>query len=276
MSFSRRFRLSLLSILPLGSWAQSTAPQTFFVDASTVPGVSVSGRGGGQYPANIDMILGISRDEVTNAWLPFSITVSNNAPGGIVAVAVRWRVTDPSGNDSTYIMTRSLFEDDQIQIAPGTAVVAFPSALLSNHQNGIRNSLGGSGGSPSDLRNFRNASKIQVSLDGVVFASGIFVGPNTAHEYESLQADSAAGYDVASAVLEKRNSGVPLSDIVQWLQQTAAVRPKGASLLSRDWNTAATAREARMYLRIYRSRGESGLIAMAQQQMQRPHLPIHR
>ncbi len=267
-------RVWLLSILPFGAWAQVTSSQTFSVNPSAIAGVSVSGRGMGQYPPNVDIVLGSARNEATNFWLPFGIIVSNNTSQPIVGFAARWTATDSSGQESVTIMTRSLFQSPELQIAPGQSVVLLPFWLLANQHRGIRGSLD-LGYQPSDLRAFQNARSIRVTLDGVVFGSGQFVGPNEANEYGQLQADGIAGYNLASAVLAKWDARDSVSSIVAWLQQTAASRPTD-SVWSRDWTAAITARTAGIYLRAYNSGGGSRLYGVAQQQVQSPHITIYR
>ena len=174
-------------------------------------------------------------------------------------------------------MTRSLFQNLEYQIGPGKSVAVLPFWVLTSEQRGFRHNVNAEAYQPQELRAFQNASMIRVALDGVVFASGQFAGPNSAHEYEQLQAESTSGYALASSLLAKRDAGVPVSGIVEWLQQTASIRPAGAtSFGDRDWSTARTSQEAALYLGTYKRGGESRMYARAQQELERSHLKIYR
>jgi hypothetical protein len=267
--------LCILFMLPVSALAQPVNAQELVVEPFTAPNVLVAGRGNGRYPANIDAFLGTQRTAETNYWLPFAITVSNNADQEIVAFAARWTLTDSNGNETNKVMTRSLFQTPDSKVGPGKTVVLLPFWLLGGEPPGLRN-LNPADYQASELPGFQNARKVRIVLDGIVFASGQFIGPNTAGEYEQLLAESTAGLNLATTLIAKRDAGVPVSAIVEWLQQTAAKQPANGSLLSRDWNTARTARQAAIYLRTYRSGGEVRMYTMAQQELQRPHLRIYR
>lgn len=270
-------RTWVLSILPFGAFLHAASAQTFSVNVSTIPGVTVAGSGAAQYSQNVDAVLGATRNQGTNDWLPYGFVASNNTAQAIVAFAARWQIVDSSGAEGARILTRSLMESAGLAIAPGESVVILPAWLLAGHHAGIPNLVNSAmaAGEAGELKRFQGARAIHVTLDGVVFASGQFAGPNVDNELPYFQAEGAAGYNLASAILAKKDAGVSSSQIVDWLQQTAATQASG-TLQSRDWNTAVTAREAQLYLRLYRAGGESKVFAFAQQRFQGPHFAVHQ
>jgi len=187
--FALSLPLSLLQVLlPLIARAQPAQP-SFTAEPCTIPDVVLGQPAApGQYPPNIDSVLGPTRTPETDSWLPFAVTVSNNATHSIVAYAARWTIVDKSGAETDKVTIRSLLEDPSLQISPGTTVVLLPFWLLAGHQRGVRASLTAADYQPDDLHEFQTARSIRVVLDGVVFSSGEFAGPNTTHAYEQLQA----------------------------------------------------------------------------------------
>lgn len=266
----------MLPVLLFGSLLQVVTAQTFILDPSAIPGVTIAGRDSGQYPPIVDAVLGSARNQETNEWLPLRFVATNNSSLPIVGFAARWTITDFSDQHVERVLTRSLMESPKLPIAPGESVVLLPFWRLASHP-GIRGSLDAATTAlgSADLHQFENAQNVHATLDGVVFASGQFAGPNVANEFPYFQAEGMAGYSLASMILAKRDAGVASDAIVDWLRQEAAARA-GGSLLSRDWSTAATAREAGVYLRVYGSFGESRMFAFAQQRVQGPHFTVHQ
>ena len=265
----------LLSILLLGTFLPSVSAQTFAVDTSSIAGITVAGAGTAQYQAVADAVLGSARDPETDARRPFGFVVSNNTSQPIVGFAARWEITDSHGQQTERVMTRSLMESSQLAIAPGESVVIVPFLVLAGNHRGIPGSVNSimTGSDPAEFGSLQNARSIQATLDGVVFASGQFAGPNAANELPYFQAEGAAGYDLASAIIAKKEAGVAAATIVDWLQQAAATRATG-SLPYRDWTTAVKAREAGVYLRVCNSGGESKMFAFAEQRLQAPHFAV--
>ena len=94
----RRFVLSIpaFCLLAGGAGAQ-VAQQALTVEQTSIPNILIAGRGAGAFPPGIDAIDGSERTPETNYWLPYAITLSNNTSEGIVAMAVRWTLTDLNG-----------------------------------------------------------------------------------------------------------------------------------------------------------------------------------
>ncbi|HWB83298.1 MAG TPA: hypothetical protein VG675_04100 [Bryobacteraceae bacterium] len=274
--------LLVLSLLPFTAFAQ-TASLNLVVEPSTVPGVVTSGFGSQANQPDVDAIVGSITNQQIRDWLPFGITLSNNTSQPIVAVAARWQVTDATGKRSGQIMMSNgtIFDKPSaLMVSPGKSAVALPFLILQTPQPSTRSGVQLSASTNQKLLLFQTAQHIQVYLDGVLFASGQFIGPDTLKEYESFQADNAGQYNVASAILAKHNGGAGTSDIVAWLQQTAnpprgPIAGLGNSLFPRDMTARSTAQNAQRFLRLYKVRGESTLYATAQQVAQN-HVTVYR
>lgn len=260
------FSLGILVSLSFAACAQTIAAnQVFTVTDAAISGVTVVGRGAGKYPPSVDAILGTDRGQWTNDWLPFGIVVTNNTSEDVVAFAARWAITDSEGNATSSIDTRSLWEDSTSKVPQ----------VLAGHHPGFQDAVNFNY-QPTELARYRNARSIAVTLDGVVFGSGRFAGPDTANEFSELKAEGVAAYNLATALLAKRDAGVRIGDIVEWLRRTASAQVAGSSLQNRDWLTAITGNRARSFLRFYNAKGESWMYDMAQRQAQQPHLTVYR
>jgi hypothetical protein len=122
---------------------------------------------------------------------------------------------------------------------------------------------------PGHLTIFQNAQKVQVTLDGVVFASGQFVGPNSANEFEELVAETTVPAHVASTVLAMKASGEAIGTVVAWLEENG-------KLQSGDRNAQVTARTARGLLAAYKGGGEALLYEVAQGYAQGPGIKLYK
>jgi hypothetical protein len=124
------------------------------------------------------------------------------------------------------------------------------------------------------LQRFRAAQSVQVTLDGVVFASGQFVGPDTGKEYEQYVANLTVPAAIAAKVLAMKAVGETVVNVVAWLQ-TAETQPVN---LKDDgwWNASVGAHTARQLLRSYQHGGEVLLYEAAQGYPQAPIIRLYR
>ncbi|MBS1855287.1 MAG: hypothetical protein JST11_07975 [Acidobacteria bacterium] len=265
----------MLPLLGFAVWGQNAQTPRFAAKPSAIPGVVVEGPDDGAYADAIEANLGPERTAETNSWLPFAVIVTNNTSQGILAFAGRWILTDPRGGKTELVMTRALFQAPLSQVGPGQAVVFLPIRILAARNPGLGLPIGSADYQPDELHRFQSAQKIRFTLDGVVFTSGQFVGPDFVREYGQLRAESTAGYQLATALIARRDAGTPLPDILRWLQETAATRP-GGPFGTRNWDAAVTSREAASYLRRYQSGGEEVMYRLAQERLSLPHLTVYR
>jgi hypothetical protein len=249
--------------------------QTVTVQPSTIPGVEIVGPLSPGYAADIDQVLAPPRSPALNAWLPFGVVLRNTTQQNIVGVALRWSAT--LTNESTSSGTAmSLTEAPRHQIAPGEIAVALPGlgeVLVPGDASALPARLRlnappdeSTASDAADLASYRTARNIEIVLDGVVFASGQFMGPDTGNEYEKWLADTTAPEQVAARVLAMKASGEPIGNIVAWLEQTAK------SENSADPTADVSGTTAHRFLQTYQKQGEAALYQRAQSG---PGLAIH-
>jgi uncharacterized protein affecting Mg2+/Co2+ transport len=221
----------------------------------------VAGAPSADYFEQVDEVLGATRSPVLNAWLPYGVSLTNRAAQNIVAVAVRWLVTNSKGQAVVFSATSLMVDQPQQQMPPGKSIIAVPVAVLHTAPR----MLAGSG----HLGEFQSAQKVEVSLDGVVFASGQFAGPNSGKTYEEFVAETTVPAHVASTVLAMKEVGETIGTVVAWLESNS--KPRTASR-----NAQITARVAKALLADYKRGGEVLLYEKAQGFEKAPGIRLYR
>ena len=119
----------------------------------------------------------------------------------------------------------------------------------------------------AELQKFQAATSVEVTLDGILFASGQFVGPNETHGFEYLLA-CQSGRSVYSEALARNASGQSTADVVNWL---SAIAGEGKRLnvdpqtgVPTDSNTSGMATAARVLIEAYKVQGASLMYQFAQ------------
>ena len=235
--------------------------------------MTVAGAPAAEYFEAVDELLGAQRSAHLNAWLPYGMALTNRTSQNIMALAVRWVAINEKGQATPLLtVTPSMFDQPRQQVAPGKTVIVLPAALLGNGSLPRQFQLTPPQGfvaPPGDLALFQSAQKVEAMLDGVVFASGQFVGPNSAKEYEEFVAETTVPAHVASTVLAMKASGEAIGTVVAWLEENGKFR-------SGDRNAQVTGRTARGLLSAYKGGGEALLYEVAQGYAQGPAIRLYR
>jgi len=226
-----------------------------------VSGVTVAGAPSADYFERADEVLGGTRAPLLNAWLPYGVSLTNRAPQNIVAIAVRWLVTNSNGQPVVFSAESATFDNPRQQVPPGKSVIAVPVAVLLAAPRTLTG--------PGRLAEFQNARKVEVSLDGVVFASGQFAGPNNGKVYEQFVAETTVPAHVASTVMAMKEVGESVTTVVAWLE--SSTRPHSAAP-----NARITARVAKALLAAYQRGGEALLYEKAQGFEKSPAIRLYR
>ena len=243
--------------------------QQVAIAPSTIGGIQLAGPQSPNFTAMVAEIVGPDQPPAFTEALPYGVVIRNNSAQPLAAVCVVWTGTFNPQAAGPIGSWREWFANPSSQIAPGQSVVAVPSGgILSTPRDLNRYARRGS---VSSLRTVQQAHAIEVSLDGVVFASGQFLGPDTYHEYEDSQAQLTVPRSVAATLLQKRDTGT-ISDVVTWLQALDAQSQPGTS----DLNARQRGGAARGMLAYYRNKGEAALYQMAENVVQLPVFPLHR
>jgi hypothetical protein len=240
--------------------------QSVTVQPSTISGIEIIGPQAPDFAASVAQIVGTDQPGNLTAWLPYGVVVKNNSPQALAAMTVVWTETLDAGPLRPVQRDYwSWFNAPLKYVQPGSAVLAIPQNMLQQPRNLTAFSAGRGLG---NLPNFQRAQRIEVALDGVVFASGQFAGADTYSAYEEYQAQIDVPRSVATTVLEKKATS-PISDILAWLQLLSASR-------GGDFTAQRSGSMARQLLGVYSRKGEAALYSLAQSILQEPAFPLHR
>lgn len=247
--------------------------QTVTVSPSPIPAVDLIGPQSPDYWTVVEQLFA-TRSGALNAWLPYGIILKNGASQTIVATAILWDVTTGQGFKTGADLSEEAFNLPKSQIPAGQSVVVVPHYGLLNAQR-LPQALSLTprpGYAPSEdrmLPQYETAQSIHIELQGVVFASGQFVGPDTGKEYERMEADVTGPPQVAAKVLAMQAAREPTANVLAWLQTASA------SEHSQDLTTRVMGRTARQLLQTCQLRGEQAMYQAAQSRS-KPVIQLYR
>ncbi len=155
-----------------------------------------------------------------------------------------------------------MFDQPKQQLPPGKSVIAVPGAVIGPPGASRQFPL-------THLTDFQSARKVQVNLDGVVFASGQFAGPNIGKVYEEFVAETTVPAHVAATILAMRELGETVNTMVTWLETLC--KPQ-----STDRNAQIKARTAKLFLADYKRGGEALLFQRAEGYEKSPGIRLYR
>jgi len=269
-----------LVLLTLASAGQLVFAQGITVLPSGVPGIQVTGSRSAAFQALADRVLGTSIPPATKDWLPYSFTLTNNTAQTVVGLAVRCVTIDPNGITIPISGLNTIPAFDSIprfnSIKPGETAVVLPMRILSASTPMVTRDVSSMPNQAQQLEFLRSASEVEISLDGVVFDTGQFAGPDATEGYELAVNLISDRQKMASAILAKRAAGEPVSSVVDWLttivaQAAPAARGRGGVGQSPSLKPAI----ARGFLAAYRAGGEQELYAKALS-YEKPAATLHR
>jgi hypothetical protein len=246
--------------------------QQVIVQPSAIAGIQIMGPQSPDYTAAVAQIVGSEQPPTLTAWLPYGVVVKNNSTQVVAGVCVVWTMalgTGPLGGAGGGCSSTQWYDSPSNELQPGQAALAIPPQILHKPRD-LTPFLRGTG-MLGNLPNYQRVQRLGISLDGVIFSSGQYVGSDTISEYEYLQANLTAPRKVAATLLEKKATGT-IADIVNWLQSLDAQSRLGGA----DENARLCGSVARGMLNVYENKGEAGLYSLAEINLQQPVFPLHR
>ena len=253
------------------------AAESVTVTPSAVPGVDLLGPPSAEFTAATDQFFGSSRSANLTNWLPFGVVIANHTSQSIMGVAICWQLTTADGRTLGYHLTYEAFDRPNARLRPGQMGVAVGMTLILNPRRlpaQFRAAAPGSVQTPGSLPNFQSAQSVEATLDGVIYASGQFAGPDTFKTYETYVANTTVPGQVAAKVLAMKAAAQPVAAIVAWLKTAAA-----QTLNERTdgwWNAIAEKHTARELLQSYQQGGEDQLYQTALESVQKPVIRLYQ
>jgi hypothetical protein len=248
-------------------WHVNSVQGAVVINPSSIAGVALIGANDPSFNDAVTQVLGPSLTPTTNDWLPFSAVLTNNTSQPIVAVIVKWVKLLPDGRKGTLIVHREFFSSSRPTVQAGKSAVALPGwVFLRPLPSGSQDATN----QPdhfTQLQTFQAAASVEVTLDGVLLASGQFLGPDDTQVFEVLQS-LQFGRSVYSEALTRNTSGQFVADVVNWLEGIASqgqhldIDPRTGVPANSKVSGMATA--ASVLLGAYKAQGSSLMYQFAQ------------
>jgi hypothetical protein len=193
-------RVTALLFVLLGWVGQS---QELSVQNPAIPGIVLVGPQSAEFSGLVTEIVGQDRPDGLLACLPYGVVIINTSSQPLAAIDIVWT----AGANTKAVLLNTPEQRFNLQsglVNPGQSVLALPVGILQSPRN-LRMFANG----PSvvnRLQSFHTAQAIAFSIDGVVYASGQFIGSNAYSEYELWQAEINAPKSLANTVLQKKQT----------------------------------------------------------------------
>jgi hypothetical protein len=178
---------------------------------------------------------------VIEALRPYSVLVKNMNHKTVVACLLKWEMMRPNGTVQAEttgfvtlwrLMKQGASGIGEYSIKPNSAWFFSPSSIDINQDTGTAAARTNTPLSPSEERmrdeylrkvteRLVQYASITVSLDGAFFDDGTFVGPNSTHFFESVEASRNARRDLFREVERDVSRGKQLPEIFKSIEELA-------------------------------------------------------
>ncbi|MDQ3743621.1 MAG: hypothetical protein M3444_04500 [Acidobacteriota bacterium] len=198
-------------------------------------GLTIIGPGDASFDGMLNGARGNMSGVPLDAIRPYTVFIKNTGRRAVVAFILKWELVRPDGKANTrtdqYVTQYSLMGDgvsdsEGHAIKANTAWLAFPGFATAQDtpiwDNGGPKVAAYFDSMSNDLAQF---SKINVSLDGVFFEDGAFVGPDTTGFYGKVEALIRADQDLRDELETRRKSGKSADDVLTHVTEEAG-KPK--------------------------------------------------
>jgi hypothetical protein len=159
---------------------------------------------------------------------PFSVFVVNNSNQAIASCTLKYEILLRDGQTVTHFETKT----GKLETASdsGTAYLAEGIPAKGNVRFSLTDSPGSdtqpvnfrtSGGGPNMAEQLSNSVEMRVSIDGVLFVDGTYVGPDTNNYFELFRGKIAANRELDTEIAQLINNGASPKAIMNHLEKVA-------------------------------------------------------
>ena len=161
--------------------------------------------------------------------VPFSVFVVNDNDQAITSCSLKWEIVMPDGKITTNFQTKAdpietIYDGGIAHLNEGIAAkgnLLFSLVDNSSPDNPVRNGVGirmGGGGSNIAAQLSRSA-KVTVSIDGVLFVDGTYVGPDVNNFFELFRGQVEGDRDLATEIDRLVSDGTTSEAITNHLKK---------------------------------------------------------
>jgi hypothetical protein len=242
---------NLLWLLAAAQQSLYSPPAPLALVAPIDPGISLTAYDIGRHPA-----LARFFDSPGGArLLRYSVVVTNESAKHIVGVAVRWNVTNQTGQNRTATWSFDSFSTNQANPQPviptGTQLIATPNGLSRSvstvGDTGGISSFGGRGQDLVRIDDLDRAQRVTAIVDTIIFEDGRVIGADGSHLVDYINAIAGAVKALVQNVRDAVSNG---RDVDNLLRNIASMkRTSSLASLRADPGNSWMMREAEILLR---------------------------
>lgn len=194
-------------------------------------GLTIIGSGDTSFDGMLDVLRVNTSGAPLEAIRPYSVFIKNTGRRAVVAFVLKWELIRPDGRviaeTNQYVTKYSLMGDEVSDsgghiIKPNTSWWAFPGFAVAQDTSGLNT------GSPEFAAYLERANRdlaqytgITVSIDGVFFEDGAFVGPDTTEFFGKVKALIDASQDLRRDIETRVKSGKSADEVLTHVTEEA-------------------------------------------------------
>jgi hypothetical protein len=217
-----------------------------------------------RFDGYLGSLLGGNTDAVIEETKPFAVILVNQSGSDVLAYSLRWQWTGASGRTTFHDVLYSNLSTPTLssyRISSGGA--AFVSLFFAVVKYNGPASLSPSQGQRQSL--MAGQAAVTISLDGVLFADGRYVGPDETSGYSKAVALTEGNAAFLDELLAKHGGGETDGAVFAWVEAVANQMPSAgpSGIGSLDWSLAMKRQTAHVLLTTYHNSGAPAAYELA-------------
>jgi hypothetical protein len=169
---------------------------------------------------------------------PFSVFVVNNSNQAIASCTLKYEILLRDGQTVTHFNTKTstlemVSDGGTSQLTEGIAAKGNQLFSLtdSSRPNNQHRNFRTSGGGSSIADQLSNSVEVKVSIDGVLFVDGTYVGPDTNNYFELFKGKIAANRELDNEIAQLINGGANPKQLMDHLEKVAKTKSSDVQIL---------------------------------------------
>lgn len=183
---------------------------------------------GPKHPTFNKLIAGETSNVDKSKIEPFSVFVVNNSNQAIASCTLKYEILLRDGQTVTHFNTKTgtlepVSDGGTAQLAEGIAAKGnlLFSLTDSPGSDNQHRKVSTSGGVSNIADQLSNSVEVRISIDGVLFVDGTYVGPDANNYFELLRGKIAANRELDTEIAQLINNGATPKAIINHLEKVA-------------------------------------------------------
>lgn len=219
---------------------------------------------------------------------PYLVAVVNNSNQGIASCTLKYELLLPDGQTITQYTTQTggletVFAGGTAQLTDAIAAKGNLLVSLSDTPSpGQPRNFRTGGGSSNLTRQLADSVKVSVSINGLLFVDGTFVGPDDKNHFELFRGRAEANRELNTEIAQLINDGAKLEAIMKHLEKVANIKSSEVQLLPGETsehsfgNWMQKTSHARGLLWLGKNKGEQALLERVRSELSIPEIKLRK